>query len=200
MSFLYRMFYNCKNLKKFEGYEFRRCEYMTSMFEKCKSLSSCVMSMSSYYESNPKEPLYMDSMFAECENLEVVTFEELIWPKTIHNMFYNCKKLTSIGDQMDLEYCESMSHAFSNCESLVVVILQKVKYGINYDDIFYNCHNLSFVYFPTEYLNIINIGKMFEYCSKLEYIFTSEKVNKDNIIKRICKIKYFSYCYNKKCE
>ena len=185
---MYKMFYNCKNLKEFEGDEIRRCISMSSMFQKCKSLRRCVMYMSEDYDSNPKKPLYMDSMFAECENLEDVEFGEQFWPTTICNMFYNCKKLKYIGEKMNLEYCESMSKAFSNCESLVFVLLLKVKYDITYNDIFYNCHNLSFVYFPSEFLNIINIGKMFEHCSKLKCIYTSEKVNKDNIKKEFAKL------------
>ena len=97
-----RMLYNCKNLKEFEkgDYSLERCEYMTSMFEKCKCLRSCIMPL--YYESNPKKLLNMNSMFAECENLEQVNFEYPICPKTIENMFYNCKKLKSIGDQVVL--------------------------------------------------------------------------------------------------
>ena len=185
---MYRMFYNCENLKEFDFPKpLEKCVYMTSMFEKCKCLTSCSLEL--YFDSNPKKLIDMRSMFAECENLEYVNFgDDQIYPRTIESMFYNCKKLGDVGDQMDLESCESMSKAFSNCETLKVVFLNKVKYGINYDDIFYNCHNLLCVFFPTEYLNLINIGKMFEYCSKLDVIYTSEKVNKDNIKKEFAKL------------
>ena len=184
------MFFNCQSLKKFDNtdYVLEKCVNVNSMFEKCKCLCSCSLPL--YSDENQKKLINMNSMFAECENLEDVNFGNYIQicPRTIESMFYNCKKLKCIGDEMNLESCESMSKAFSKCESLEVVFLDKVKYGINYDDIFYNCHNLIVIFFQTEYLNQINIGKMFKYCSKLDLIYYCGKDNKENIKKEFAKL------------
>ena len=121
------------------------------------------------------EVIKMQSLFEDCINLEKIVFGNNFVTSRInsmHNMFFNCYKLTSLDlSDFDTSQVSYMENLFYNCNSLTSLNLSNFHTSlvVNMDHMFYNCSLLSYLSFSSNFntQNVKSMASMFLNCNSL---------------------------------
>ena len=171
------MFYNCQSLTSVTfGYYITYVKDMRGIFYNCQSLTSLNLN---YFRTHFNEYVDLSYMCYNCKQLSSFSLTSKFFVKDINNMFYNCESLTSINLKYfntHANYHINMSRAFYNCHNLTIVDFNNFNIS-DTREMFFNCTsfrniinengNDNYIYIRNNYINHINMSKMFFNCYNL---------------------------------
>lgn len=170
--YLQDMFYNCVNLKTFDGfctdpYHYLSNTYAANMFYNCTNLvTASNMNMYNGY-------FYVDNMFYNCTNLTSLVNFQFSFSGSANNTFANCYNLKEAYNSgtLYIQPYRGGYNTFANCYNLsfnngwVNAVLTGGNYGGVYHT-FRNCHSITSANVITSARNY-GVGYVFENCSNL---------------------------------
>ena len=141
----------------------------------------------------------MKNMFANCTNLEKVTFNEYTYTPELYNLeglFYGCNSLKSVDLSMfGVNQVLSKKEIFYNCSSLIKLNLSQffAEQVNNKEGMFKGCTKLKYVdisNFDTSEVSSVIMSNLFDGCNSLAYVNLSNFVAKttditDEIFKEV---------------
>ena len=184
------LFYNFKSLQKItfgDNFDTSNVTDMSSMFEKCSSLTS--LDVSNFDTSNVTN---MQSMFSSCSSL--TTLDVSKWDTgNVTNMGYlfaYCKKIDKLNvNNFDTSNVTNMQNMFSSCSSLTTLDVSNFDTSnvTNMQNMFYSCSSLTVLDVSKwDTSNVTDMSWMFRNCSSLTTLDvsnwdTSDVTNADSM-------------------
>ena len=209
-SDLHSMFYNCLSLTSvlFEYIYLDYIKDMSYMFFNCKDLQKFDRNYFKVYNSIKETKRSMKGMFQNCRSLESLALNNAFNSKNVENMwdmFKGCKNLLVLNledpNYFDTSKVTDMESMFEECTSLITLNLNKFNTAnVQYmNKMFYNCENLKSLYFSS--INSNSLGtmhQMFYNCKNLEYLNLFSLTEKDQSISEMFKgaSTSFKFCVN----
>ena len=151
-----------------------------AMFSGCSSLKEVNLYNNSYPIKHASEMSYM---FSGCTSLESVTLPQRqnVQSCNMEYMFYNCKMLKKIPDQLNVQMVGKMNYMFAGCESLSGEINLALNtnfitnYCTDFSHMFDGCTNITVLRFNGSFGKATTTEAMFANCTALTKVyFTSE--------------------------
>lgn len=178
------LFDRCESLTSItfpETVNLEKVTYMNKMFYQCKALSSVDLSA-----FRTKEVITMNGMFQGCEKLTSVTFPETFDTSKVINMgamFFSSGFKTldlSTFDTSSLKYTDSMFGANVSLTSVNISSFDTSQV-IKMNNMFQSCSELTTVIFPEKFdiSNVTDMSYMFMACNKLTDFKLSASVTAD---------------------
>lgn len=178
------LFDRCQSLASItfpETVNLEKVTYMNKMFYQCKALSSVDLSA-----FRTKEVITMNGMFQGCEKLTSVTFPETFDTSKVINMgamFFSSgfKSLDlSTFDTSSLKYTDSMFGANVSLTSVNISSFDTSQV-IKMNNMFQSCSELTNIIFPEKFdiSNVTDMSYMFMACNKLTDFKLSASVTAD---------------------
>ena len=170
------MFYNCKNLKKFNlkgiNTKFEIID-TTKMFYNCTSLTSVV------FDNYKANNINISYMFYNNYNLNSVNFKIAILANDMRELFYNCSSLYSLTFNTFQSIADNninTSYSFYNCSNITNITINGPIITNDMRYMFYNCKILENI--TLNFLKIstsTNMSYSFYNCQMLtNYIWDNE--------------------------